>query len=139
MYRSAFSSSSLLQECYDDIQVCFCNILIAPVQAQVFHWQTIKYAEHEALGIFYEEFPEKMDLLIESFQGLTGARMKVHNKPVQLVNRESCEDVKKWAGEVRMSLEEIGRHIHPSYTEVINVLDELKTITDQLLYRLSLT
>jgi hypothetical protein len=130
-YESVF-----LKECGE---VCFCGVLLATIQAQIFHWQTDSYAEHMALGDFYDGFPDKLDQLVEAYQGLFKQRIYVHIKDQKLLNRTSGQDVKNWAYSIRQSLESIGQSLPSQATEIINVLDELKAMTDQLCYRLSLS
>ena len=52
-----------------------CEMLEASAQAKVFHWQTSSFAEHEALGEFYEGFNDLMDKFIETYQGCYGRIM----------------------------------------------------------------
>ena len=43
---------------------------------QSYHWQTKSYAEHEALGEYYNKFNELNDRLVETYQGKTNERIK---------------------------------------------------------------
>ena len=36
------------------------------------HWRTKSYAQHKALGKFYDEIIEAIDALVEAYQGLNG-------------------------------------------------------------------
>ena len=36
------------------------------------HWRTKSYAQHKALGKFYDEIIEALDALVEAYQGLNG-------------------------------------------------------------------
>lgn len=40
--------------------------------AQLQHWTTKSYAQHQALGEFYEEVIEKLDGIVEAYQGYFG-------------------------------------------------------------------
>lgn len=40
--------------------------------AHLQHWTTKSYAEHEALGEFYEEIVSRLDTLVEAYQGYFG-------------------------------------------------------------------
>ena len=41
-------------------------------QAHLAHWKTKSFAEHEALGSFYDELIDKLDGLVEACQGSKG-------------------------------------------------------------------
>ena len=41
-------------------------------QAHLSHWKTKSFAEHEALGSFYDELIDKLDGLVEACQGSKG-------------------------------------------------------------------
>lgn len=36
------------------------------------HWRTKSYAQHQALGAFYDDVVDAIDALVESYQGLNG-------------------------------------------------------------------
>lgn len=40
--------------------------------AQLTHWTTKSYAEHQALGEFYDEIIDRLDTLVEAYQGYYG-------------------------------------------------------------------
>ena len=40
------------------------------------HWATASYAQHMALGDFYDALPDKIDAIVEAIQGNTGQRVK---------------------------------------------------------------
>jgi hypothetical protein len=41
-------------------------------QARLYHWQTESFAEHEALGSFYDQWTELTDKFVETYAGLYG-------------------------------------------------------------------
>lgn len=43
-------------------------------QAKIIHWQTGLDAEHRHFGMFYEEFIEQMDTLVEAMAGKYGSQ-----------------------------------------------------------------
>ena len=61
---------------------------------QVFHWQTQSYAEHEALGEYYESLTDLNDKLVESWQGNQNTRLKFSEGPYSLENYFSKEETK---------------------------------------------
>lgn len=40
--------------------------------AHLAHWASRSFSEHEALGAFYDEIIDKLDLVVEAYQGLFG-------------------------------------------------------------------
>lgn len=48
------------------------KLLALNAQIRVLHWQTKSFAEHTALGGFYDTLSDKTDELIESLQGNIG-------------------------------------------------------------------
>jgi hypothetical protein len=51
-------------------------LLTSGLQVHVFHLQTKSFAEHMALGTFYDEIVDLSDVLIEDFQGQYGVLQK---------------------------------------------------------------
>lgn len=51
-------------------------LLTSGLQVHVFHLQTKSFAEHMALGTFYDEIVDLSDALIEDFQGQYGVLQK---------------------------------------------------------------
>ena len=62
---------------------------------QVFHWQTQSYAEHQALGEYYESLTDLNDKLVESWQGNQNTRLKFSEGPYSLQNYVAKEETKK--------------------------------------------
>lgn len=54
--------------------------------AQLTHWTTKSYAEHQALGEFYEELIERLDTLVEAYQGYFGLIGTVGLKQLEYQN-----------------------------------------------------
>ena len=68
---------------------------------QVFHWQTQSYAEHEALGEYYESLTDLNDKLVESWQGNQNTRLKFSEGPYSLENYFSKEETKNKINEFK--------------------------------------
>jgi hypothetical protein len=51
-------------------------LLTSGLQVHIFHLQTKSFAEHMALGTFYDEIVDLSDTLIEDFQGQYGVLQK---------------------------------------------------------------
>jgi hypothetical protein len=111
-----------------------CEMLEASAQAKVFHWQTSSFAEHEAMGEFYEGFNDLMDKFIESYQGCYGRIMvgcelevKPYTMDAPIAFMTSFKEYV--SGEARMLV--MGN------SALLNILDEIKGLTEQTLYRLT--
>ena len=57
-------------------------LLHSRTQVHIFHWQTKSYAEHNALGSYYEEIVDLLDGLVESYQGKYGILENYKNMPL---------------------------------------------------------
>ena len=127
-------SSSESGEMEDPQEELLCEMLEASAQAKVFHWQTSSFAEHEALGEFYERFNDLMDKFIESYQGCYGRIMMGCDMEVKPYTLDApvtfLEEFKSYiSGGARMLV--IG---NPALT---NILDEINGLVDQTIYRLT--
>lgn len=126
--------SSESGEMEDPQEELLCEMLEASAQAKVFHWQTSSFAEHEALGEFYEGFNDLMDKFIESYQGCYGRIMLGCDMEVKPYTLDApitfLEAFKSYiSGGARMLV--IG---NPALT---NILDEINGLVDQTIYRLT--
>lgn len=127
-------NSSESGEMEDPQEELLCEMLEASAQAKVFHWQTSSFAEHEALGEFYEGFNGLMDKFIEAYQGCYGRIMMGCDMEVKPYTLDApvtfLEEFKSYiSGGARMLV--IG---NPALT---NILDEINGLVDQTIYRLT--
>lgn len=111
-----------------------CEMLEASAQAKVFHWQTSSFAEHEALGEFYDNFNGLMDKFIEAYQGCYGRIMlgcelevKPYTMEAPIAFLTSFKEYIK--GGARMTV--LGN------SALSNILDEINGLVEQTLYRLT--
>jgi len=77
-----------------DVVDMIATLLHSRSQAHIFHWQTksqSSFAEHMALGTYYDEIVELIDGIVESYQGkyeiITGY------KTVEMVDYKSTEQL----------------------------------------------
>lgn len=91
------------------------------------HWTTDSYAQHKALGHFYEDVIESIDKFIESYQGNFGQLESAaqQNKDVAELLRNDL----KWLTENRS---EIAKNV----PALENLLDELAAIYMRTLYKI---
>lgn len=118
----------------DPQEELLCEMLEASAQAKVFHWQTSSFAEHEALGEFYDEFNGLMDKFIESYQGCYGRIMLGCDMEVKPYTMDApvafLTSFKEFIqGGARMMV--LGN------TALSNILDEINGLVEQTLYRLT--
>ena len=126
--------SSESGEMEDPQEELLCEMLEASAQAKVFHWQTSSFAEHEALGDFYEAFNPLVDKFIESYQGCYGRIMMGCDMEVKPYTLDApiafLEEFKSYiSGGARMLV--IGN------SALTNILDEINGLVDQTIYRLT--
>ena len=130
-----YSQSSSESEGKDDPQeALLCEMLEASAQAKVFHWQTSSFAEHEAMGEFYEEFNDLMDKFIETYQGCYGRIMLGCDMEVKPYTIDApvtfLESFKEFiSGDARMFV--------MSNSALTNILDEINGLVEQTIYRLT--
>jgi hypothetical protein len=127
-------NSSESGEMEDPQEELLSQMLGTSAQAKVYHFQTSSFAEHEALGDFYEGFNGLMDKFIESYQGCYGRIMMgcdMEVKPYTLDAPVTFLEVFKSyiSGNARMLV--MG---NPALT---NILDEINGLVDQTIYRLT--
>lgn len=122
-------------EMEDPQEELLCEMLEAAAQAKVFHWQTSSFAEHGAMGTFYDEFSDLSDKFIEAYQGCYGRIMLGCDLEVKPYTMDApvafLESLKSYiSGGARMLV--MGN------TALSNILDEINGLVEQTLYRLSL-
>ena len=99
------------------------TLLHSATNAHLLHWQTTSYAQHQALGAFYEAMPGLVDDLVEAIIGKTG---QVPEFPVDYIKPapsglEEIEDLSEYF--------DANRHVLPQDSEIQNLAD---TIADQI-------
>lgn len=96
------------------------------------HLQTDSYAEHKALGHFYEDIVSATDALAEAIQGLY--QQKITNYPSMFVN------VDKTPVEYLKVLKDLvanNRADMPQESNIQNEIDTIATLIDSTLYKLT--
>ena len=109
----------------------FYVLMQAGVYAQILHRQTRSFAEHMALGEFYDSLGDLVDTLIESYQGCYGlvmdypldAKMPPLNNPVAMLS--GLGDYVK-----------AKRKAVADESQFQNQIDEIATLIDSTLYKL---
>lgn len=96
------------------------------------HWKTRSYAEHQALGAFYEEVIPLLDKFVEQYQGL-------HNETIEvpLADNEFEGEIADVLDQQMAWIEDHREDICPrENTSLHNVLDEIVGLYQTTLYKL---
>lgn len=106
------------------------TLLHASTNTHILHWTTKSYAEHVALGKFYEELPELVDALAEAMMGrydMTPTFPANYYHPAQ-TGKEELEALKDYVSQARQSL--------PQDSEIQNLTDSIAELIDSTLFLL---
>jgi DNA-binding ferritin-like protein len=106
------------------------TLLHAATNTHILHWQTKSFAQHMALGEFYEALPELIDALVEATQGATG---KIIQFPTDYY--PPAENGLQELTELREYFVE-NRSVMPPDSEIQNLLDNIGDQIDSTLYKL---
>ena len=106
---------------------------------QSYHWQTKSYAEHEALGEYYNKFNELNDRLVETYQGKTNQRINfsAELRP-GIMNYADKEIVKSEVNKQADRINEAYKLIQ-GQIDLESILEDMQETTSQLSYHLSLS
>lgn len=111
------------------------KLLHSRIQAHVFHWQTksqSSFAEHMALGTYYDEIVELTDGLVESYQGkhdiITGY------DSMKLEDYQSVEQLIKYFKALDLAIEKDRKSVKESYIQ--NQIDTIQELLYSTLYKL---
>lgn len=104
-------------------------------QARIFHWQTESYAEHEALGEFYEGWTDLSDKFIETYAGLYGRpRGGAETRSIPYTVGSAQQYILQVAALIASSNV---RSVAPE-TALQNILDEIGGLTQKTAYLLTM-
>jgi DNA-binding ferritin-like protein len=105
-------------------------LLHSATNTHILHWQTKSYAEHVALGKYYEEIVDLIDQLAEAMMGkfdTTPEFPEMYIAPAA-TGKEQLEELKEYVEEARKDL--------PQDSEIQNIIDEVAQLIDSTLYLL---
>jgi hypothetical protein len=108
------------------------DLLHSGIVTHIMHWQTESYAQHVALGEFYQEIPDLVDAVVEAYQGKNNVILSKF--PVEM---ESYEDLTplNYMEYLNQELME-GRALFGDDTEIQNLVDEIADLIDTTIYKL---
>jgi DNA-binding ferritin-like protein len=100
-------------------------------QAHLSHWKTKSFAEHEALGSFYDELIDKLDGLVEACQGSKGIIGHV-----DLSCKDESVDIIKCLTDDANFISKNRSKIAHGVPALENILDEIVALYLTTLYKL---
>ncbi len=94
------------------------------------HWKTKSYSEHVALGSFYESLLDKVDFIVESYQGQFGL-IKNFEVKTRIVGKVADYLVSEldW-------LEEHREEIANNNAAILNMVDDVTALFQSTIYKL---
>jgi hypothetical protein len=95
--------------------------------AHIAHWKTKSYAEHKALGHYYEDVIEQLDDLIEAYQGTFGIIDGLDDQE-KSISKMINDDI-IWLNENRSK-------VAKGVSAIENIIDELTATHMKTLYKL---
>jgi Family of unknown function (DUF5856) len=115
------------------------NLIKIQNQLRIFHWQTISYASHKALGSAYEDLDELIDSLVEVHQGKYGRIVFETPISLDLVNQSEI-DLDAVLIELNDYLTGPFNEMHDPVadTDCLNIRDEILAVINKLRYLLTL-
>lgn len=112
----------------------FGTLLRSSEITHIYHLQSKSYAEHMALGSFYDAIPGLADGVIEAYQGCTGQIVSGYINEIeqQVSPIEYLEILKTYVVSKSTSL-----FPGNEYRNIINEVDAITTLIDSTLYKLT--
>ena len=108
------------------------TLLHAVTNSHIIHWQCIdrSYAEHQALGAFYDELQEKVDAVVENIMGKYQCQLPINPNyyPPLEDPREELHMLSDYVTEARTTL--------PPDSELQNLIDEIQELINRTRYLL---
>ena len=110
---------------------------------QMAHWQTTSYAQHEALGEFYNKMNELNDKLVETWQGNQNKRIHIESGQNTIQNFTDIEhtnsEIVQYGQDIAQTSYDISqKNDMRQFEDIKAVLEEMAQHVSQTLYLLSL-
>jgi DNA-binding ferritin-like protein len=114
----------------DSMGTFILTLLHSVTNTHILHWQTKSFANHMALGEFYQEMPELIDALVEATQGATGEiiQFPADYYPPAENGLTELKELREYFVE--------NRDVMPPDSEIQNLLDSIGDQIDSTLYKL---
>jgi len=91
------------------IEILIAKVFTTRGLAHLQHWSTPSYAQHMALGSFYEDIISDMDKIVEVYQGLFG-KVSVPELPPSNASKnitKTLEEDVKWIADNRSKISKV--------------------------------
>lgn len=121
----------------DQFAVLISTLLHTRNQTQIFHWGTTgpgSYAQHMALGTFYDEIVGLVDSLVESYQGKYGI-VSGYKNVKELVDYTDITALLNYYNAIAIFIEKVRERI-PQDTYIQNQMDTIYESVMSLTYKL---
>lgn len=105
--------------------------------AKIFHWQTTKYANHQAAGALFDSITKLTDNFVEKFIGVYGRPRFASGASVPVTDM-SKDRMLQTIGLAKAFLSTTVQSYVTKDTELQNIRDEIIAELDQTLYLLTL-
>ncbi len=105
----------------------------AVMQFQFWHHQTTKYSEHVAIGGFYDGLFDMADGILETYIGYEG---RVNNDFSFKFTKYTTGSANNYLKFFLDKIDAMQKDI--TYTDIKNMLDEVKALTNKTIYLLTL-
>lgn len=96
------------------------------------HWQTKSFAEHEALGAFYDDIIDAIDKLVEAHMGAAGKVIDSFEVPAAKPAKNILSHLSDEANWINENREQIASDI----PALENIVDEITAIYLKTIYKL---
>ena len=107
-------------------------------QLKVYHFQSDSYAQHQAFGGAYNEFTDLIDTFIEEFMGQYSRIMNKDGFKVELYNITDKDPDKFIEEYISFLVTELPKGLKETYTNLLNIRDEMLSELQKLKYLLTL-
>jgi len=113
-----------------DVGQFILTLLHAATNTHLLHLKSTSYAEHMALGAFYQALPDLVDVVAEGIQGLTEELIEypVDYYPPMDNALDELRSLKDFVKDERATL--------PQDTEIQNAVDEIADLINSTIYKL---
>jgi hypothetical protein len=96
------------------------------------HWRTKSYAQHKALGAFYDDIIDGIDKLVEAHMGASGKVIDEFDLPAT----KPVKDILKHLSDEANWINEHREHIANEIPALENIVDEITAIYLKTIYKL---
>lgn len=109
----------------------FITLLHAATNGHILHLQTKSYSEHKALQKYYEQLPDLVDAIIEQYQGAYQVIVEYPNM-YEPPKTDALQEVTSIRDFIVANRSVVG-----SYTSLQNEVDNLLSIVESTMYKLT--